>query len=534
MNKVLFNAKIYSGIEGQEPYIATLFLKETMAEGPLAPYSAYEVVRIIPQVFNKLVYFFSDRNDSHFQEITDIARQEFQDFEFYDAHGASACPEFLDFHEHSEFYSYNCPSLDAKRRQHIRGSVVGNCGISVYPVVKGRESVLMDSVLSTLGVWPEEDGKKVMWKDLDGFKTVLKNRGVSNRLYFLTGHAALRIAAMEGNPNRPATDKEIDRMCGYLKDMIDQGSIGFSTGLYYAPCLFASEKELLSLLKVVSSTSTLFAIHIREEGNRVVESIDEAISLAQKASCRLQISHLKAVGERNQIKVPIMLYQIEKAHKNGLDVMFDQYPYTYGSTSLFSLLPPSALALTKDELMTNMKDKKWREATKYEMENSNGFESIAELCTFDNIFIQALGNTKEYDGMSISSIAKSLGKDPYDAFFDILLSSSSLAVMKDTTTNIDSLKQIYTHPLSIFASDSLYAGDNWHERSTNCVFESLSLDVKFRPKTSLYSSIARMTGRGSTRIGEQKYFTIAPGSVINLVNPVTMAPYFDSFVPSKQ
>ena len=136
--------------------------------------------------------------------------------------------------------------------------------------------------------------------------------------------------------------------------------------------------------------------------------------------------------------------------------------------------------------------------------------------------------------MSISSIAKSLGKDPYDAFFDILLSSSSLAVMKDTTTNIDSLKQIYTHPLSIFASDSLYAGENWHEWRTNCVFESLSLDDKFRPKTSLYSSIARMTGRGSTRICEQKYFTIAPGSVINLVNPVTMAPYFDSFVPSKQ
>lgn len=529
MNKVVYNARVFSGIEGQDLYVAALLLKETTVNGPLAPYKAYEVKDIIPQVKNDITYFFTGKDDDFFQSVQNKAKKELCEFELYNASGAVVCPEFLDFHEHSEFYSYNCPSLDAKRKQHIRGSVVGNCGISVYPIVKGREDLLRQSVLSTLGKWPEENGKRVMWKDLDGFRTVLKKRGVSNRLYFLTGHAALRIAAMDGNPNREATDKEIDRMCGYLKDMIDQGSIGFSTGLYYAPCLFASKKELLSLLKVVSSTSTLFAVHIREEGNRVVESINEVIDLSLKTSCRLEISHLKAVGERNQIKVPLMLYEIEKAHKSGLDVMFDQYPYTYGSTSLFSLLPPSALALDNDELMIKLKDKKWREATKYEMENPNGFESIAELCTFDNVFIQALGNTNEYDGMSISSIAKSIGKDPYDAFFDILLSSSSLAVMKDTTTNIDSLKQIYTHPLSIFASDSLYAGDKWHERSTECVFESLRLAEEFSSIMPFSSSVARMTGKGSDRLNETKYYTIQKGSVVNLVDIETMHPFFDTF-----
>lgn len=518
MDKVVYNANVFSGIDGEEPYLATLLLKETKATNTLSPYTAYEVKKIILQEENRCVHLIKTGDDKFFQNVKTLAKKFLTNAAFFDENGNDICPEFLDFHEHSEFYSFNNPSLEVKRRQFIRGSVVGNCGISVYPIVKGREELLKNSVLSTLGKWPEENGKPAMWKDLDGFRNALKKRGVSNRLYFLTGHAALRIAAMEGNPNREATDKEIDIMCGLLKDMIDQGSIGFSTGLYYAPCIFASEKELLSLLKVVSKTSTMFAIHIREEGNRVVESIDEAIALAEKTGCKLEISHLKAVGKKNQIKVPLMLYTIEKARERGLDVMFDQYPYTYGSTSLFSLLPPSALALDNETLLEKMKDKAWRNEIKYQMENPHGFESIAELCTFDNVFIQALGNTNEYDGMSIKEIATKQNKDPYDAFFDILLESNSLAVMKDTTTNIDSIKMIYTHPLSIYASDSLYAGDKWHERSTECVFESLRLAQKFIFAQPFQYSISRMTGRGAARLGEEKYFTIKEGSVINLVN----------------
>ena len=529
MNKLIYNATI-TGTDTNGGFIfGTLFLKEVKVKDALSPYNAYEVKDIFSQESDctgETSTFYIQHGDNVYNQIKVIADKILGKYTEVDAKGAGVSPEFLDFHEHSEFYSYNHPELEAKRKQCVRGSVIGNCGISVYPIVKDRFELLKRSVLSTLGEWPkDEDGNDVFWKDLKGFKKILKDRGVQNRLYFLTGHAALRIAAMEGNPNREATDSEIGKMCILLEEMIEQGAVGFSTGLYYAPCIFASKKELLSLLKVVAKYNDrcFFAVHIREEGNGVLESLNEVIELSKKAGCRLEISHLKAVGVKNQIKVDAMLYLIEKAKSDGLDVMFDQYPYTYGSTSLFSLLPPDALSLKDEDLKKNMKDKAWREKIKNEMLHPNHFESIAELCTFDNVFIQALGNTDEYNGKSINEIAKlRKDSDSFDTFFDLLLESNDLAVMKDTTTNMDSLIKIYKHPLSIYASDSLYAGKSWHERSAECTMQALRIarECGGGAATFMPNAIYRMTVRGAKRLpnDETKYFSIKKSSIINPVN----------------
>lgn len=525
-DKVLYNAYILDGKNKSKSYSATLYLKARSVTHTLSPYDAYEVIRIdsqdktedcSPDNMREIIYSTDENLKILNERATSLGllNPELEDVQHH-----PLTPEFLDFHEHGEFYSYFHPELDAKRRQRVRGSVLGNCGISVYPMVKGREELLMHSVLSTLGEWPkDESGNPILWKDLDGFRNILKERGVQNRLYFLTGHAALRIAAMDGNPNREATDKEIDKMCGFLDEMIAEGSIGFSTGLYYAPCVFASRKELIELLKVVKKHNALFAVHMREEGNRVLESINEVIELSKEVGgLRLEISHLKAVGVKNQIKVDSMLSLIEKARFEGLDVMFDQYPYTYGSTSLFSLLPPSALSLSDDELLTKIKDRTWREKTKYEMLHPDHFESIAELCTFDNIYIQSLGNTKEYDRKSINEIAKLRGdEDSFDTFFNLLLESKGLAVMRDTTTCDENLMKIYTHPLSIYASDSLYAGTSWHERSTESTLEALRIAKR---TGDWLSAVERMTSKGAKRISpdEVKYYTIDKGSIINFVD----------------
>lgn len=529
MNKVLYHAFLYDGDANPTPKFCSLFLKETIVEHSLSPYKAYEIVDImshddiapflIGETFDLNItmstIFYND--DEPF--VRQKAKKLFgKDFEFISLNGAKICPEFLDFHEHSEFYSFFNPTLPAKREQAIRSSIVGNCGISVYPVVKGKEHLLEENVLSILGKWPEIDGQKVYWKDLNGFENVLKSRGVQNRLLFLTGHSALRIAAMEGNPNREATESEIDRMCGLLNDMIDQGSIGFSTGLYYAPCIFSSRKELLSLLKVVSKRNALFAVHIREEGNRLLESLKEVIDLSFDAGCRLEISHLKAIGEKNQKKVLPALKIIEEARKDGLDVMFDQYPYDFGSTSLFSLLPPRILSLSEDDMIKALKNKTEREKIKAEMLSPKGWESITELCTFDNVFIQALGNTKDYDNLSINALASKLSKDPFDTFFDCLIESNGLALMKDTTTTKDSIDYIYAHPLSIFASDSLYAGDSWHPRSTECVSQALRVGFSLNSVYPMGFSVHRMTGKGAERLNLRKYFVAEKGSVMNFIN----------------
>lgn len=529
MNKVLYHASLYDGSASSTFHIVTLFLKETTVEHSLCPYKAYEVVDIVS--YDEVVSYVAkgviklNQTDLCIEDTLDedLVKERAKallgsHFEFIDLKGEKISPEFLDFHEHSEFYSFFDPSLLWKRKQFVRASVLGNCGISVYPLVKGKEALLEENVRSILGEWPSLDGKKIYWKDLNEFQDVLKKRGVNNRLLFLTGHSALRIAAMEGNPNREASDAEIEKMCAFLQEMIDQGSIGFSTGLYYAPCIFASRKELLSLLKVVSKNNAIFAVHIREEGNRLLESLEEVISLSKEAGCRLEISHLKAIGKKNQKKVDAALYLIENARSEGLDVMFDQYPYTYGSTSLFSLLPPDVLRLSEVDMINTLKNKNERERIKNEMLFPKNWESIAELCTFKNVFIQALGNTNEYDNLSINSIAIKQNKDPFDVFFDCLIESDGLALMKDTTTTDESIKKIYTHPLSIYASDSLYAGNSWHERSKKCTLKSLDIARDIRPFYPLSLSVHRMTGKGAMRLGLEKYFICQKGSVMNFVN----------------
>lgn len=532
MNKVLYHALLFDGTATPRPYFCSLFLKETYVEHSLSPYKAYEIVDIMSHediapfllgnVFdlNRPDIKISYKDDEPFirQKAEKLLGKE---FEFIDLKAKKISPEFLDFHEHSEFYSFFNPTLSAKRKQAVRSSIVGNCGISVYPIKKGREHLLEENVLSILGKWPEINGEKVYWSDLNGFENVLKSRGVENRLLFLTGHSALRIAAMEGNPNREATDKEIDTMCGLLSDMIDQGSIGFSSGLYYAPCIFSSHKELLALLKVVSKKNALFAVHIREEGNRLLESLNEVIELSKLAGCRLEISHLKAIGKKNQMKVQPALKIIEEARKSGLDVMFDQYPYDFGSTSLFSLLPPRILSLSESEMYEHLKKRSERERIKSEMLAPEGWESITELCTFDNVFIQALGNTSDYNNLSINALASKLNKDPFDAFFDCLIESHGLALMRDTTTTRESIGIIYSHPLSIFASDSLYAGTSWHPRSTECTKEALRVGYSLNTLYPMGYSINRMTLKGAERLGLKKYFVAKKGSIMNFVDLFT-------------
>lgn len=418
------------------------------------------------------------------------------------------CPGFIDMHGHSDLEVLRNPPMQPKIGQGITTEVAGNCGIGVFPCQRGS-TFLRELCGDVLGAYPEAG-----WKSFSAYTQHWRS---GTNMAFLQAHSTLRRASMEGNVNRSATDSEISKMSTFLRGSLEAGCLGMSTGLYYAPCIFSEEKELLALLKVVAEYNRLFAVHMRCEGSDILDSLKEVLSLAERTGVRLEISHLKVIGRKNQHLVDEVLSLIDHARERGLDVQFDQYPYHFGSTSLFSLLPPSYLRLPREEVQSLLMDASARTKIRSEMEHPEGWDSIAELCGWEQVSIQSLEGNRQYEMMSLSEIAREQGSDPYEVFFDILQEAKGTALMMDVTQSEDSLKKILSHPLMCFGTDALYAGALSHPRSYQSTLHLLDRYGKQETVLPLHSLIARMTGNPANRLGLKDRGFIKTGYKADLV-----------------
>ena len=425
-----------------------------------------------------------------------------------DGSGLVLAPGFIDMHTHTDLEALRNPPMEVRLKQGITTDVSGNCGIGTFPY----SPLLPSAVADVLGSYPSWS-----WTDFRSYRDVLRKTGIGINETFLVSHSALRLAVMGEDAGREAGKNETERMCALLDEALESGARGFSTGLYYAPCVFASVEELKSLLGVVKRHDKLFSVHHRCEGDDVIASLDEVISLARETGVRLEVSHLKAIGKRNQEKVPELLRMIENARAEGVDVKFDQYPYTFGSTSLFSLLPPDILALSRLEQRLALGLETEREEIRREMLSPHGWDSIYAMVGPDDIRAIYLETDRKYSGMSLSEIAEERGQDPLDALFDILSEETGLAVMEDETESAESLEMIMSHPLMCFGSDSLYSSPLPHPRSRHAAIEFLSRYVIDRRLMSLEEGIRRMTGESADRLGLKDRGYVREGYMADLV-----------------
>lgn len=411
-----------------------------------------------------------------------------------DCKGKIISPGFIDSHTHSDFLILSDPDATYRISQGITTDISGNCGIGVFPY---KNPILKDFVKDVLGEW-----KDWRWNDFTSYSDYIKEKGIGCNEAFLVSHTALRAFVMGEDCLREADEREIEEMCNLLSQELDKGAIGFSSGLYYAPCVFASRKEILSLLKVVSSKNKIFSVHHRSEGRGCVESLKEVLALAEESEVRLEVSHLKAIGKENEKNVDVMLSLIEEYRERGVDVKFDSYPYTFGSTSLFSLLPPRVLSYSRLEQRMALSLDSERRVIKEEIMNPDGWDSVYPMVGPDSIKALFLSSHPEYNGMTLSQIAsrKELD-DPLDALFDVLEDETGLAVMTDITQSEESLEKIATHPLMCFGTDSLYSSPIPHPRSFHSTVHYINEYVKKRKVLTLEDCIRRMTGETSSRFG---------------------------------
>ena len=234
-----------------------------------------------------------------------------------DATGLVLAPGFVDVHTHDDGALLQHPDMAFKISQGCTSVVVGNCGFSAIPAVPGENTL-------------DLSGVQANWSDLDGYRQNVENSGPALNAMMLVGHNTIRSLEM-GNERRAPNDQELERMQQHVELAMEQGACGFSTGLVYRPGRWSDTDEILELAKIVAPFDGIYATHMRNENDHLLEAVDEALEIGTKAGVAVQISHHKAAGKRNWGKVEESLAKVDAAVAEGAEVTLDVYPYTAGS-----------------------------------------------------------------------------------------------------------------------------------------------------------------------------------------------------------
>ena len=179
----------------------------------------------------------------------------------------------------------------------------------------------------------------VKWRTLAEYLDHLVSLGISPNVASFVGATTVRIHEI-GYADRPPSERELTRMCALVKEAMQQGALGLSSSLIYAPAFYAKTDELIALAKVAAQFDGIYVSHVRSESSRLLEAVDEFLSIAREAKIRAEIYHLKAAGERNWSKLDALLQKIEGARRSGLRITADMYTYTAASTGLDASMPP--------------------------------------------------------------------------------------------------------------------------------------------------------------------------------------------------
>lgn len=422
-----------------------------------------------------------------------------------DASGLIVCPGFIDIHTHSDFTLFSSPNANSKIMQGVTTEVIGNCGLTAAPITEKR----LNKLKSYLGPLSASGDFEWNWRSIGGFLDFLESKGSALNIASLVGHGAIRIAVM-GFDNRKPTKSELEEMREYVRQSMEEGAFGFSSGLIYPPGIFSDVDELIELAKIAEEFNGIYSTHVRNEGQGLVESVKEAIEIGKGSGISVQISHHKVTGKSNWGLVKETLNLIDEARNEGLNINCDQYPYTASSTFLSSIIPNWVHEGGIFKLTKRLKDESNRNRIKKEIsEGIPGWENPIKDSGWENIVISMLFSRKykHYLGKNIAEISKSEEKDPYDVTFDLLIKEPNAMVVIFEMCE-DDVKMIMKHPVTMIGSDGIaipnkgmFAKLNLHPRNYGTFPRVLGKYVREENLFNLEEAVKKMTFLPAQKLG---------------------------------
>ncbi len=336
-----------------------------------------------------------------------------------DAAGRVVAPGFIDMLGQSELTILVNPHLPSKIFQGITTEITGEGG-SVAPL-NDRIIAADKAEYEHLQVTPD-------WRTLEQYFARLEKQGIGINLASYVGATQARRIVI-GDDNRAPTAAELDRMKGLVREAMQQGAVGVSTSLQYAPAPYATTEELIALASEASRFGGIYATHMRSEGDTVLKALDEAIRIGREATIPVEIWHIKAAGKKNWGRMPEIVAKVDAARAAGVDVTADTYAYTAWFNSFSAIVPPWAHDGGDAKLLERLKDPAMRARIRKDMESTSGDwdNEWQEIPGPDAILIAVVHNPKllPLQGKRLSDIATMWNKDPLDAALDLLIEDNA-------------------------------------------------------------------------------------------------------------
>lgn len=434
-----------------------------------------------------------------------------------DVAGKAVAPGFIDIHTHSDLTILLNPRAESSIHQGVTTEVMGNCGMSVAIVGDGE------------AFWPErrwiERGGLVHdWDGFADFFSRVEDKGIAINMTCLVGHGTIRKRVM-GMDNRPPSETELAEMRRLMDQACRDGVVGLSTGLEYLPGGYAQPDEICALAEIAHEAGGFYASHLRNEGDTLAESVEEALAVARRTGIPAQVSHHKAEGRRNWGKVAQTLAMMDRARRDGLDVLTDQYPYTAFMTGLgVIMLPAWANAGTLDDTTARLTDTRQRELIRKEIQ--------LDPPVWDQIFVGVARVRREAQGLSLAQIGAREGKEPVDAALDLLVDENGMVACAYFALCEEDVEAVLRDPHTMIGSDGVTAApgtilsqDKTHPRTYGTFPRVLGAYVRERSVLPLAEAIRRMTTLPARRLGLTDRGRLAAGMKADIVvfDPATVS-----------
>ncbi|MDQ7052078.1 MAG: D-aminoacylase [candidate division KSB1 bacterium] len=423
-----------------------------------------------------------------------------------DADELIVAPGFIDIHSHSDDELLVDGRAHSKIRQGVTTEVLGQDGSSYAPLNDEMRQRMHERLKNNYGI-------DVDWQDMRGYYNKLRKQGLSVNVVSMVGAGTLR-AHVVGYEDRPATSEEIARMQALLQKAIEQGARHLSSGLEYTPGSFATTEELIELCRVLGPQG-VYSTHMRNEDDRVLQAVSEAIRIAREAGCKLNISHLKASGKRNWHKLDAILNLLDEARQSGTATTCDRYPYIAYSTGLTALFPTWSREGKSEDFVARLQDEsllpKIREAV---------LNKIHMLGDWNAVMISSMSEEphKAYAGRRLGDLAREHNQEPFEFLRQLMIAEKGRGGMVGFAMSEENTERVLAYPYCAVASDGsarategpLSEGSP-HPRNFGTFPRVLGYYVREKKLFSLPEAIRKMTDLPARIIGIQQRGLIAEG-----------------------
>ncbi len=375
----------------------------------------------------------------------------------------------------------------------------------------------------------DEDTKYAIdWTTLGEYLESLERRGISPNVASFVGATTLRIHEI-GFDDRPPTKEELANMKNLARVAMEEGALGIGSSLIYAPAFYASTEELIELCKVASEYGGMYITHMRSEGNKFLEAIDETITIAREANLPAEIYHLKAGGQKNWPKMDLAINKINEARSNGTRITTDMYNYVAGATGLNASMPPWVQEGGYEEWSARLQDPKIRQRVRAEMQQdaedwenllaASGSPDNALLVGFKNDSLREL-----YKGKTLTEATEIHGKGPEDTAMDLVIADGSRVGTVYFLMSEENLKKQIALPYMSFGSDGasmategVFLKNSTHPRSYGNFARLLGKYVRDEKVITLEEAVRKLTSLPTSNLGIKRRGLLKVGYYADIV-----------------